>query len=93
VRRRLPAPRALRREAVERGLQRVLRQFERGDAVRAQPVEAVRVFEHRGVAARFHVGEDLRDRLLDRFVLARLEGEQRTARRRSRRASNRVCGW
>ena len=80
-RRRFQRRAAFRLEPFERRFQFGLRQFERRDAFGLQPVELVRVVEHGVVAARFDVGENLRDRALDGFVLARLEREHRVQRR------------
>jgi hypothetical protein len=41
------------------------------------PIEAVRVLEHRGVAALLHIGEDCRDSGFDRVVGLGLERQQR----------------
>src|SRR5690606_31351142 len=65
------------RERIERTAQLVARQLERPHRRRVDTVEAPRVFEHCLVAARANVGDDARDRLLDRLVLRGLVGEQR----------------
>jgi len=56
------------RDGVERGLQLVARELQRGDARGIQAIESLRVFQHRSIAARLHVGQDRGDAFLDRRV-------------------------
>ncbi|MCY1375667.1 hypothetical protein D9M69_630980 [compost metagenome] len=58
-------------EAFERGLQFSLRELQLGQRLRVELVEAVRVLQHRFVAALLHVGQDVGHHLLDRRVRVR----------------------
>ena len=69
------------RQAFERGTAFGRGKLERGDAHRADAIEARGVFEHRGVAAGPHVGEDPSDRGLDGRVLLGVELGQPRQRR------------
>ncbi|MNV98924.1 hypothetical protein D3C71_1942350 [compost metagenome] len=55
-------------QAVKRGLELGRRQLQRRQAVRGQAVEALRVFEHGGIAALLHIGQDVGHALLDRCI-------------------------
>ena len=65
-----------RAEAVEGGLQFVLRQCEVGHALRGGAVEAVGVFDEGGVAAPLYVGADVGDDAFGFGVLRGFKGEQ-----------------
>src|SRR5690606_15487042 len=67
----------LHRQAVERGAQLRMRQFELRHARHVEAVEAARVFDHRRVTRGAHGGEDVGDGVVDTRVGTALEGQQR----------------
>ncbi len=72
-----------RRQAVQRRLQFGLRNIKGRHFRRAAMRDAVKtvgVFQYGGVAARFHVGQDFRDRRFNRCIGACLERQQRIER-------------
>jgi DNA gyrase/topoisomerase IV subunit A len=64
-------------EAGERGIELGAGQLERTRVGDLDTVEAARVLEHRRVASRAHVAQDVGGDALDRLVLVGLPGEQR----------------
>ncbi len=64
------------RKIFERRLQFCARQFHRGGIRQRQAVELARVFQHGGVAAFLHVGQDGGDGRFQFFVGGLFEGQQ-----------------
>ena len=69
-------------ERRERLHHRGLRHFERRHRPRDNAIEALRVLEHRRVAARAHVLDDRGDRGIDVRILRGFERDERVERRR-----------